>query len=245
MKIIKYQYLKGSKYKITLDNEEILLYEDIIIKYDILLKKDVTNFEKEKYLKENIYYDNYYKAIKYINIRLRSEKEINEYLLKNNNNKDDINNIILTLKNQGYINDSLFAKSYINDSINMKLNGPLKIENELRKLGIDDYIINNELQTFTKEIQEEKINKYINKQVKSNHNKSLYILKQKILNNLISLGYNREDIINKLDSISIDEKLIYEKEYNKIYNSLSKKYSGYELEQKIRQKLYQKGLFKQ
>ena len=32
-----------------------------------------------------------------------------------------------------------------------------------------------------------------------------------------------------------------EKEYTKLYNKYSKKYSGYELENIIRQKLYQKG----
>ena len=32
MKIIKYKKLPGNKYKITLDNNDIILYEDIIIK---------------------------------------------------------------------------------------------------------------------------------------------------------------------------------------------------------------------
>ena len=38
MKIIKYKKLPGNKYKITLDNNDIILYEDIIIKNMILLK---------------------------------------------------------------------------------------------------------------------------------------------------------------------------------------------------------------
>ena len=39
------------------------------------------------------------------------------------------------------------------------------------------------------------------------------------------------------------DKDTYEREYNKIYKDLSRKYDGYELEYKIKQKLYQKGMY--
>ena len=38
-------------------------------------------------------------------------------------------------------------------------------------------------------------------------------------------------------------KEIREREYNKIYNKLSKKYSGEELDYKVREKLYLRGLY--
>lgn len=244
MQIKKYKYLSPNKYKIFLEEDSFILYEDIIIKYNILSKQNIEKEEIDKFLKDNEFYEWYYKILSFIKFKLRSKKEIETYLLKNKQKKETINLIITRLEKEGYINDKFFTKSYINDQINLKNNGPLKIIKDLEQLGIEENIIKEEITIFTKEQQINKIKKLVDKQVRLNKNKSLYMLKNKILSNLITLGYYKEDIISELDNINIDEESIYEKEYNKIYNKLSKKYSGYDLEQKIKQKLYQKGLFK-
>ena len=80
MKIIKYKKLPGNKYKITLDNNDVILYENIIIKNMILLKKDIKEDELKQYLNENIFYEGYYKALNYIKFRMRSTNEIEKYL---------------------------------------------------------------------------------------------------------------------------------------------------------------------
>ena len=244
MKIEKYKYLSGGKYKVFINGNPYVIYEDIIIKYNILGKKEISKEDLEKYLKDNNYYELYYKVLSYIEFRTRSKKEIRTYLEKNNCCKNYINKIIEKLENEGYVNDKLFSDYYVADSINLKNIGPLKIKKELQKHDISDDIINTSLEKFTKELQYEKIKKHISKKVKLNKNKSLYNLKQKIVIDLVNEGFYREDILTFLDDITIDETSIYEKEYNKLYNKLSKKYEGYELEQKIKQKLYQKGLYK-
>ena len=80
--------------------------------------------------------------------------------------------------------------------------------------------------------------------IKNNHSRAGVVLKSKIFNDLKVLGYSSE-VINKIinDYNYNDNKDIYKKEYNKIYNRLSKKYEGKELEYKINQVLYQKGLY--
>ena len=117
----------------------------------------------------------------------------------------------------------------------------LIIANEFAK---QKSIIDKNIKVFTKEKEEEKIKKIIDKKVKTNKNKSVYNLKNNIKLNLINQGFNVEIIDKNINNINFDETSIYEKEYNKLYNKLSKKYTSYELEQKIKQKLYQKGLFK-
>ena len=243
MKIIKYKKLPGNKYKITLDNNDIILYEDIIIKNMILLKKEIKENELKQYLDENIFYEAYYKALNYLKVKMRSTNEIEKYLAKEFN-KDLIEKIILNLTKEGYLNDDYFTKCYINDSINLKNIGPNKIIHELEKLGIDKSIIDKNIKVVTSSIEEEKIKKIIDKKVKTNKNKSVYNLKNNIKLNLINQGFNVEIIDKNINNINFDETSIYEKEYNKLYNKLSKKYTSYELEQKIKQKLYQKGLFK-
>lgn len=243
MKIIKYKKLSNNKYKIILDSEELILYDDVIVKNSILLKKNLTREEIDKLINDNIFYEGYYKAIAYINIRMRSIKEISDYLRKYIN-ENLIDEIVDILKNQGYLNDDDFARCFINDSINLKMIGPNKIIYELEKLGINENIINKNIKLFTKNIEEEKIKKIIEKQLKINKSKSVYNLKNSLKINLINNGFNKESIDKYVNEINYDESSIYEKEYNKLYNKLSKKYSGYELEKKIKQKLFQKGLYR-
>ena len=50
-------------------------------------------------------------------------------------------------------------------------------------------------------------------------------------------------IISELDNHKFnDSKEFIQREYDKLYRKLSRKYSGSELELKIKQKMYQKGL---
>ncbi|MDD5980331.1 MAG: RecX family transcriptional regulator, partial [bacterium] len=161
MKIEKYKYLNGGKYKVYIDNNYYVIYEDIIIKHNILSKKEITEEELNIFLNENNYYESYYKVLNYIKFRIRSEKEVKTYLEKNNTDRKHIDNIIEKLKVEGYINDELFCVYYVADSINLKNIGPLKIKKELQKHDISDNFINKALEKFTKDIQYKKIKKYI------------------------------------------------------------------------------------
>ena len=120
MNIEKYKYLKDGKYLIILDEKEYIMYEDVIIKNNILSKKKITQEELESYIKDNRYYEAYYKALKYINTKLRTTKEINKYLEKNNYEEKEIINVILKLKEDGYLNDKIYTDSYIRQQINLK-----------------------------------------------------------------------------------------------------------------------------
>ena len=241
MQIEKYKYLNGNKYKIFFEDNSITLYEDIIIKYNILSKKNLTNDEITKYINENKYYEIYYSAIAYINKKIRSKKEVKKYINKFTFDETIISDIITKLTKQGYLNDTIYAKSYIHDTVSFKIDGPHKIKHHLEEAGIDKEIINKEMSVFSQKIIDEKIKRYIDKQLKINRNNSLYIFKEKMINNLLNLGYETVDILNYLSNLTFDENNIAKKEYEKIYKKLSLKYSGKELEYKVKQKMYQKG----
>ena len=87
-----------------------------------------------------------------------------------------------------------------------------------------------------------KLKKIIFKKIKTNHNKSAKVLKQKLLMDLINNGFHQDIIKEVLNNIDISEnEEIAKKEYQKYYNKLSKKYSGKELEYKLKQKMYSLG----
>ena len=241
MNIEKYKYLKDGKYLIILDEKEYIMYEDVIIKNNILSKKKITQEELESYIKDNRYYEAYYKALKYINTKLRTTKEINKYLEKNNYEEKEIINVILKLKEDGYLNDKIYTDSYIRQQINLKNIGPLKIKKELLNLEIEEEIIDEYLKQYTKEEQYQKIEKMIKKEISLNKTKSKLMLKQKILINLTEKGFYRDDILEILEKETINDNEIYQREYEKIKAKLKEKYTGKELEYKIKEKLYQKG----
>jgi len=239
MKINKYIKIGKNKYKVYLENNEVLvLYEDIILKYELLLKHEINDIELIK--KENEKYELYDKVLSFISKRIRCEKEIKDYLKKYTSDIEYIDNIINKLHDNKLIDNNLYIKSFIHDKINFTNDGPLKIKKYLIDLEFDNYLIEDLLTEFNHELQIEKINNYIEKNLKNN-SKSLYAFKGKMLINLINLGYYKEDIISCLDKISLNEDNLKEKEKEKLIKKYSKKYKDKELEMIIKRKLYEKG----
>ena len=235
MKIIKI-VKKGSKYKIYLENEVIDTYDEIIIKYNLLYKKELTDDLIEKITKENNYYENYHKAMDFINKRLRSEYEVINYL--NKRGCCEVDSIIDKLKTIGLINDEAFAKAYVSDKINLSLDGPDKIRNNLKKLKVTDIYIDNALNNIDESIFLQHIEKLINKKIKSTKYTG-YVLKNKITLYLINLGYNKALINKVLNNIELNNNI--DDEMEKIYKKLSLKYNNEDLKLKLKQKLYSKG----
>ncbi len=243
MLINKFTKQKNGQYKIELDNEEsIIVHEDLILKYDLLINKKIDDKKMEKLLEENITFIAYDQAIKYISTKMRSIKEVSEYLLKYEVHKDIINNTIRILVERGYLNDNSYAKSLINDRIHLSSDGPYKIARELEKKGVDESIIQDNLILFNESLQIEKINKIINKLKSTNRNKSSIMLKNKIINYLSNLGYEKCLIVSLVEKEKIISDIdIAKKEYDKLYKKLSRKYQGNELEYKIKEKMYRQG----
>lgn len=244
MEIKSYKKVKSNLYEITFkDNTKIKLYDDIILKHNLLLTNVITKEDLDKIIQDNSYLESYYEALKYLNTKLRTEKEIRKKL--KDYSKEAVNYTIERLKGEKYLNDEVYIKAYVNDAINLKLMGPNKILYELKKLGFKESDILNYLNTFSTQVWNEKINNYIKKKINSNHNLSNYMLKQKIIKDLSNKGFYKEDILNVLEEYSFpSENMIYEKEYEKLKNKYQKKYSGNDLENKIKATLYQKGFRK-
>ena len=241
MNILKFTRKRNGWYELLLDNDEkLLINEDLILKYDLLIDKRIGK-NREKLLRENNYYLAYDKSVKYITVKVRSESEIRKYLSRLDIDEDNIDFVVKKLNDQGYLNDKLYASLYVKDRINLSNDGPDKIIANLNQHNIKSEYIDSAISEFDIELQRSRIDKLVKKQISTNTNKGGALLKQKILMNLINLGYDRSLILESLNYSDIDDSNIYEKEYEKIKEKLSKKYSGKELEYRIRQKLYQKG----
>lgn len=237
MKIINIKK-QNNKYKIKLEDGIIETYDEVIIKNNILYKKEIDEKLKNKIEEENKYYDTYNEIVKLINKKLRSEKEIKEIM-----NKKQIENqekLIKSLKNANLINDQLYTRAYIHDKISFSNDGINKIKKHLLNQEIEEKIIDNELEKINQEEQKQKLEKLITKKLNSNTKYSNKMIKQKLTNYFINLGYDKEDISNLLDNKKTNNEII-KKEYNKLMNKYKTKYDEEKLKYIIKQKLYQKG----
>ena len=243
MKIEKYTKLKDNRYSVKIDDINVKLYDDVIIKYELLRKKEIDDELFEEITKYNDRLEAYYKALKYITKKLRTEKEIENYLKKDYTIKT-INETIDKLKENGYLDKELYLKSYLADQVNLGMMGPNEIKNNLIKLGFREDEVNDKLQDIKDDIWLDKIRRHVKKKINSNKSYGVNKLKEKILYNLMEMGFYKsmiEEVILESEFKVSDDVLI--KEYNKIKNKLNKKYEGYELETKILTKLVSKGFY--
>lgn len=241
MQINKIIKLKDNKYKIYIDGEAIVVYDNVILENDLLYKKSINDNIFKKILNDNAYYEVYNKTVKYILKKRRSKKEIYKYLEKFNLKDKEINKIIDKLKELNLINDVEFCKAYINDKLYLSKSGINKIRIELLEQEIPYNIIEEELNNIDTGILSNRLEKLILKKINSNKKYSNQLLKQKILNEMINLGYDKNSILQILENNLKDNNNILNNEFDRTYNKLKVKYSGNELNNKTKQKLIQKG----
>ena len=233
MEIRKFKKVGKNKYKILFDTEELTLYEDIILKYELLIKKEITLDDLDKIIKDNNDYDAYNMALNYIEVNLRNRKELYLYVSKKGFEKSLINDTISKIEKLGLLDNKAYIKAYINDKVNLTLDGPYKIKKSLIDLDFNENDIDNYLNTFDDKVWKSKIEKLINKKKSIMKNKSYYMFIQKIKNDLYNMGY---------DSYMIDDKLKDIKyESNALENDYKKACKKYDDETKIINYLLRKG----
>ena len=241
MQINKIIKLKDNRYKIYIDGDSIITYDNVILENDLLYKKNIDKNLYNKIIVDTNYYDIYNKTVKYILKKLRSEKEVSNYLSKFELSDKDFNKMINKIKDINLINDREFCKAFINDKIYLGKNGINKIRNDLLNQYISNDIIEQELSNIDKSVVNDKLEKLIVKKINSNHKYSNQYLRQKLINDMVNLGYSRDSIIDIIDKNLLNDSDIVKKEFNKIYINLKKKYSGVDLNLKLKQKLISKG----
>lgn len=125
----------------TDENYSVILQYDTIQDYNLSIDDELT----EDRLTEIIYFDMTQKAkeiaFKYVSLRLRTEKEIRDYL--RNKGYDEIvsDNVIEILKKYDYVDDEAYARAFVKDRLRLSKHGKHRIQYELRHKGISSDII--------------------------------------------------------------------------------------------------------
>ena len=167
-------------------SEEVLLNEKLKVGLEI-------DAAKLEYLKSIIEKDKTMeKVLNFLAYRPRSVFEIKQYLQRKNIEPVYIDEIITKLKRLGYLNDTSFARWYIEQRRSgSKRWGKKKIFMSLKNLGIENEVIEQELKASNFEISEvENARSEARKYVKKIHEKDLYKAKKKLSDALSRRGYS-------------------------------------------------------
>ena len=201
MKIEKYELNKKNNYNVYLSNGEVLeLNEYVITQNELLIKKEIDKELYDKLQKDNKICELVNIGIKYINVRLRSIKEMEDYLSKKEEDKELITSAVDRLIKSGYLDDDKFTKAYIKDKLNFTTWGDYKIINELNRLGVSSIVVEDNKELLDKELLDSRMRKLIEKDIKTNKKYVGIKLKNKIYNHLITSGYSKEKVINIINN---------------------------------------------
>ena len=201
MKIEKYELTKKNIYNVYLSNGEVLeLNGKVITNNELLIKKDIDNELYDKLKRDNTICILVNTSVKYIDRRLRSINELRDYLKNKEEDTIIIEEVIDKLIDYKYLDDDRFTKAFIKDKLNFTNWGDYKIKNELKRLGVNEEIIYNNMTSIDDNIFYERINKIIDKDISINKKYSGIKLKNKIYNHLLTLGYSKEKVISIINN---------------------------------------------
>lgn len=201
MKIEKYELTKKNIYNVYLSNGEVLeLNGKVITDNELLIKKEIDNELYDKLKRDNTICMLMDTSVKYIDRRLRSIKELKDYLKNKEEDTIIIEEVIDKLIDYKYLDDDRFTKAFIKDKLNFTNWGDYKIKNELKRLGVNEEIIYNNISNIDNNIYYERISKIIDKDISTNKKYNGIKLKNKIYNHLLTLGYSKEKVISIINN---------------------------------------------
>lgn len=224
----------GEKYAFSVD-------EDVLIKYQMKKGMELDEFTQIEILYQDTVRKAVGTAIQYLAIRMRSEKEVRDYLLQKEIEESVIQEVIHRLYGLKYLNDEEFALAFVRTQINTTDKGPNVVKLELIEKGINESIIKKVLTEFTYELQLTKAIQLCQKAQKKQRKDSTYIFEQKLKQSLSRKGYSFSIIDEAMGELK-DSLLDEDVELEAIRKQGEKAIKKYGKETyKIKQFLYGKG----
>lgn len=132
-------------------------------------------------------------AYRFLNYKPRTEKEIRKKLKENKISEKSIEKVISTLKDLKYIDDSQFAKMYLEEKLSNNPKGKRLIAVKLAEKGINKEVISSVIDSrYSEDNEIKKAKELLKKYLKKVRAKSESDKKQKCFRHLLSKGFDYE-----------------------------------------------------
>ncbi|MDG5473332.1 recombination regulator RecX [Jeotgalibacillus sp. ET6] len=235
----RYNIFLDGKYAFSVD-------EEVLARYQLGKNKEINDLDIGEIEYEDEIRKGFNKALIYLSYRMRSEHEIILHLREHEMGEASIEETMHKLRKYGYVNDSEFAKAFLNTQLRTSDKGPRHIGQALKDKGIEAGIIEETLAAISQEEWLERAEQVIEKVIKKNPKQSKLQIKKKGQDTLSRKGYEGTVTGRVLSEISIERN--EEEKWAAVYSQAKKahtkyirKYEGYEYEQRMKQALFRKG----
>ncbi|OCA83325.1 recombination regulator RecX [Bacillus sp. FJAT-27225] len=229
---------KGEEFAFSAD-------EAVIVKFHLRKGMELDEF----LLAEVGYHDEirkaYNNAIHFLAHKMRSEKEVRKYLKEKQLEEAAINEVLVRLTEQGYLNDREYANAYVRTQENTTDKGAYVVRMALKERGVADSLIEEALKQYTQEAQFEKAKSLAEKYARKYASDSEKVLKQKLDAMLRRKGYQTDAIQFALSEADLgreeeDELEAIRSQGEKAHRKHAK-LTGYAYERKMKETLFRKG----
>lgn len=247
MKITAIQAQKQKqRYNIYIDGHySFPVSEVVLVQFQLHKGMEITKNQIDKIINADTVSKAYNKALNYLSYQLRTEKEMIQYLHKHSITDSQIDEILHRLRDQGYLNDLEYAKSYVRTMAKTSDKGPKIIIQNLRAKGILENNIEISLAEFPLENQIQNAKKIIQK-INHQYRHDAYKLRiRKIQNRLFTKGFTNDVIQEALEQVEIP--LDHNQEQGQLQlqaQKLNRRYQqlpSFQRKQKVKLALYRKG----
>jgi regulatory protein len=133
-------------------------------------------------------------ALKLLNYRSRSKKEMFERLKRRGFDDEQINNTLEFLEKAGLIKDEALAPGLFRNAIEKRCLGRRGIEMFLYKRGIERELINETLSSHTREMEEGAALRLVEKKLKTLKNYPRDVVKRRLCGMLQRRGFSSDTI---------------------------------------------------
>ena len=199
--------------RVDKDTYEFKITDDLLIEMMFLSPKPLKESEYKNFLNKLPLDSLVYEGIKFIDRKMRSEKEVKEHLYSLSSSISLVEDAIDRLKSKNLINDNNYKDAYLEYAIYTKKDGRLRIVESLSSLGLNtsfDYPI---------DALKDNIKVLSTKYIQKNSDIPYKTLVNKTKLHLMSKGYT-EGEINSFMNISIiskgNDKDIIKKDFRKL-----------------------------
>ena len=140
----------------------------------------------------------YLRASSFCAYQERTQQEVRDKLYGEGVNKDVIEDTIVRLIEENFLNEERFAKAYAGGKFRMKKWGRLKIKNNLKRRGLSDYCIRKGMQEIEEKDYEATLKDLMEKKSAEIKERNMLLKKNKLSRYLIGKGYETELVWEKI-----------------------------------------------
>lgn len=220
------------------------VHEDVLVANELRKGLELSQEKLNAIRSEESLVKIYHLALNYLSYRMRSKRELADYLLKKGCERPKIEQIIHRLSRENLLNDKVFAEAFVRSRKRLTTKGPNYIFRELIQSGVSEKTAKAALDQYAPQEQYENALRFIKKKMGSGSKRSAVEEKQRLSRLLLQRGFYLDTISAVLeDAFSKSD----EEEWKAICYQGEKalmkyrKYTGWERDQKIKQYLFRKG----